>query len=106
MTQKRSAQLILLPQLVSPQNKDGEPNKAPWVAPFWVVRHVDNAKQANLKMEYVVVSVFDTDVNVPFYTNKQAVKAGDELTCVVFKAIPQPPQADATTPANRQRVRR
>ena len=104
LTEEKSAELFLSPQHVTPQNKDGEPNKAPWVAPFWVVRHVDNAKQANLKLDYVVVNVFDIDVNVPFYTNTKAVKGGDELTCVVCKVIPQPASERKKTPAKRQRV--
>jgi len=75
-----SAELYMSQHFVPPIGKNGEPNKLPFVSPFWHVRIVDQARQATMSLEWRSVAIAGVDCNVPCLTNKRDLKPGDELT--------------------------
>ena len=72
--------LYMSHHFVPPIGKNGEPNKLPFVSPFWHVRNVAQAKQATMELAWRSVSVAGVCCQVPFLTNKRELKVGDELT--------------------------
>jgi hypothetical protein len=64
------------PQFTPPVGPAGA-NKAPWVAPFWMVADADG--DANMQLAHENVLVGDHTVTVPVLTNMVQLKAGTEL---------------------------
>ena len=62
-----------------PLSAAGQPNKAPWVAPFWAAAASTEENQANMTVQYVVKEVYGFEVHVPTLVNHVALKSGDQL---------------------------
>jgi len=71
--------VYVLPHFIQPIAKNGEPNKMPFVSPFWHTRCVAEAKQANMELSWYHVTVEGIVCNVPFMINKRDVKPDEEL---------------------------
>ena len=85
-----NTQLYMLHHFVPPVGKNGEPNKLPFVSPFWHVRNVDQAKEATMSLTWRSVNVAGVDCHVPVLTNRRDFKVGDELTWHrVDSAVPE-----------------
>ena len=73
--------LAISPHYISPVDKDGNANKAPWVAPFWFVYTGEAPKDepANMRLVHEAVDIMGMKVNVPVLTNSKPLAAGDTL---------------------------
>ena len=72
-------QLFAARQFVPPLDAKGNLNKCPWVVPFWAIKQVSAAKDANMTICHVPVVVGNITVHVPTMTNKKALAIGTEL---------------------------
>ncbi len=70
----------LLKHFVQPIDSKGELNKGAWVAPFWLVKQVEDPDDANMKVVFTQTQVSNITVPVPSLVNKKDMQVGDELT--------------------------
>jgi hypothetical protein len=69
----------LLKHFVPPIDSKGDLNKSAWVAPFWLVKQVEDPDDANMNVVFTQVQIGNITVQVPSLVNKTDMKVGDEL---------------------------
>ena len=79
----KDEKLFICPHTALPINAAGEVNKAPWIAPYWMVKQVD--KDANMIEEVYKIDVHGFTVMVPVMRNTTALKEGAKLTVLKRK---------------------
>ncbi len=71
-----------------PVDSKGQPNKSPFVVPFWLVKNVEDPT-ANMELRYTTETIGGQTIHVPTLVNTKALHPGDIL-CWNKKDAPEP----------------
>ena len=97
--------MYVMQKMILPTDKTGVMSQNAFVAAFWHIVLVDEAKDANMKLTWEARDIQGFEVMIPKAVSIKKLKKGDVLKRLKVKGTPKPPDMRDKKDTKRQRTK-